>query len=80
MKQFILGVLIFSWGFIGVIIFTVLAALHPCSYNGIEGLRGALLGLGIRGPYIAFWILTIIGILVCLFDVWLDKNKNFKVS
>lgn len=78
MKQLILGALMFSWGMIGVIIFTVIAALNPCNYNGIDGLKGALLGMGIRTPYIIFWLLAIAGILICMFDIYWDKWKKQK--
>ncbi|SHL66798.1 hypothetical protein SAMN02745136_05423 [Anaerocolumna jejuensis DSM 15929] len=80
MKRFVLGALMFSWGIIGVIIFTVLVALHPCNYNGIDGMKGALLGMGIRGPYIVFWLLSILGLLICIFDICSDKLKHLIVS
>ncbi len=65
----------FSWGLIGVIIFTVLAGLNQTNYNGIDGLEGALLGMGITTPYIVFCLLALVGFLLCIYDVFNDIIK-----
>ena len=76
MKKFILGALMFSWGMVGVITLTIIIALNPWNYNGIDGIKGALLGMGVSVPYIIFWMLTLVGIFLCVIDIYLDNKKH----
>jgi hypothetical protein len=44
-------------------------------YNGIEVLEGALLGMGIKMPYLVFCLLAILGPLICIYDVFTEGIK-----
>ncbi len=80
MKKIVIGALMFSWGLLGVLVFTILAALHPVDYNGITGLHGALLAMGIMKTYVIFVILAITGLLVCVYAAFFDDLKLSRKS
>lgn len=76
MKRLFIGALVFSWGMIGVLVLTVLAALNPWDYNGISGMRGALLGMGITKPYVIFIIMAVIGMAMCIYEGFIRKSDQ----
>ena len=64
-KKMILGIAWQLMGFLGSIAILCSATLHQWDYNGITGVLGSLLGLGLIIPFIACITLFICGLVVC---------------
>ncbi len=73
MKKMILGALFFGVGFVGVLALSIVAAFNPWSYNGIGGLRGSLLGTGMMFPFILFFAIGVVGIVICVYEAYIKK-------
>jgi len=54
--------------------FSLYLAANPCVYNGIGGLRGALLGSGLSVPHILFCVLGITGLFICVAETFFRKK------
>lgn len=65
MKKMILGIVWQLMGFLGSIIILCSVAPHEWDYNGITGILGSLLGLGLIIPLIVCIIFFICGVVVC---------------
>lgn len=65
MKKMILGIVWQLMGFLGSIAILCSATLHQCNYNGITGVLGSLLELGLIIPFIICITLFICGFVVC---------------
>ena len=69
MKKMILGSVWQILGFIGSIMIICSAAPHRWDYNGIEGILGSLLGLGLLFPLIICITLFILGAIICFKEI-----------
>ena len=66
MKKMILGIVWQLMGFLGSIIILCSVAPHELDYyNGITGILGSLLGVGLIIPLIVCIIFFICGVVVC---------------
>ena len=65
MKKMIFGSVCQLMGFLGSIIILCSVAPHEWDYNGITGILGSLLGLGLIIPLIVCIIFFICGVVVC---------------
>lgn len=65
MKKWILGLVWQALGFLGAIVILCSAAPHQWDYNGITGIAGSLLGLGLMIPFIACIVLFVAGVVLC---------------
>ncbi len=73
MKKFIFGLSIFLLGAVVSVFNYIDAILHPCNYDGIDGLRGALLYRGTLNLTILFVIVMLIGLSICGFEAYKKK-------
>ena len=73
MQKFIFGLIIFLLGAVVSVFNYIDAVLHPCSYNGIEGLKGAFLGRGTLGITIFSVIVLLLGLAICGIEVFKKK-------
>lgn len=73
MKKFVFGLIIFLLGAVVSVFNYIDAVLNPCSYNGIDGLQGALLGRGTLNFTIFFVIVMLIGLSICGFEAYKKK-------
>lgn len=69
MKKLILGTVWQILGFVGGIIILCTAAPHPWDYNGITGIAGSLLGLGLMIPFLACAALFLVGGVLCCMEI-----------
>lgn len=72
MKKMLLGVVWQLMGFFGAIIILCSAAPHDWDYNGITGILGSLLGLGLVLPLIVCIVFFVLGAIICIKE--LDKE------
>ena len=65
MKKVLLGIAWQAMGFFGAIMILCSAAPHDWDYQGVTGIEGSLLGLGLIVPFIICIILFILGLIFC---------------
>ncbi|HPE15514.1 MAG TPA: hypothetical protein PK597_01020 [Oscillospiraceae bacterium] len=73
MKRSIFGMVLLVCGSAGYLTLRIFLSLHPWDYNGITGLRGALLGNNLRAPYVIFCAMGILGLVICIYEAYLRK-------
>ena len=64
-KKIIFGLLLATIGCIFSAFCFFYAIMHPCIFNGIDGLLGALLHARLTVPFIISMIVMISGIVIC---------------
>lgn len=73
MKRSIFGAVLLVCGAAGYRVLRIFLSLHPCDYNGITGIRGALLGYDLVAPYVVFCAMGILGFLICIYESYFRK-------
>jgi len=68
--KMIFGGLMFFCGFLGVLAFTVAAAVDPVIYNDTTGIISTLTAMGAVFPYVIFCIMAAAGISICAFEAY----------
>lgn len=75
MKKFILGIMLFTSGFIGTLAFLITSIYNPWQFNDIGGFLGFLLGTNMLIPFIVFTIISLIGLYICVYESYLKGKK-----
>lgn len=70
-----LGGMLFLSGFIGILVLVCISVFKPWVYNGVQGLKGFLLGSDTMLFFVTYCVISIIGIVLCLLEAY-GKNKN----
>ena len=76
-KKMIFGLLIAVIGCIFSAFCFFYAVMHPCVYNGIGGLRGALLDADLTAPFVIAMFVMIVGIVICGIEAF-RKDTHYK--
>ena len=69
-KKMICGVLLAVIGLVYSAFCFIYAAMNPCIYNGIGGLKGAFLGSDMLLPFILSTAVMWIGLLLCFIEAY----------
>lgn len=70
LKKMFFGGMLFVNGFIGVLIMVCISIYNQWDYNGITGLKGFLLGTQTMQFFILCCLISIIGILICVSEIY----------
>lgn len=70
MKRMYLGSLLFGGGLLGTLIFLVLTAIYPGTYNDIEGIIGSLMCMDLIIPFLTFIGMCILGLIICIIEAY----------
>jgi len=76
MKRMLFGIALFATGFFAIISIRMMAVQHPHIYNDIGGLRGFLLANQLTTLYAIAWVLTIVGLILCVYEVLKPSAKK----
>ena len=68
MKRMLLGMMLFFTGFVGMLTLCCISVFKPWNYNGIEGLRGFLLGTNTTSIFVISCIICVIGLIICVIE------------
>lgn len=74
MKKSHFGIMLFLFGGIGYLIFSLYLSAHQHIYNGIDGTYGALLGNELLVPYVIFCVMGIAGLIICAYETFFKKK------
>lgn len=75
MKMFLLGMMLFITGFIGSLVFLIISILNPWKFNDTGRFAGFLLGTKMLIPFIIVIGMVLIGIYICVFEIYLNDKK-----
>lgn len=77
MKKLYFGTLLYLNGFAGHLTLIIISTVKGnCNYDGIGGYKGFLLCYNMYTAYRIFWLLIVIGLLICIIDVFVIPLKN----
>lgn len=69
-KKMACGVMLTVIGFVYSVICFINALLHPCNYDGIDGLLGAFLGRDTLTLFIISLVVMALGLLICFWSAF----------
>ncbi|GKX29441.1 hypothetical protein SH1V18_19210 [Vallitalea longa] len=76
MKKLYFGTLLYLSGFAGHLTLIIISTFKGnCTYNNIGGYKGFLFCYNVYSAYRLFWVLIVIGLLICILDVFLIPLK-----
>lgn len=73
MKKSHFGIMLFLFGGIGYLIFSLYLSANPVNYNGMEGTYAALLGNELILPYTIFCVMGLAGLAICINETYTKK-------
>ena len=75
-KRMIFGVLLAVIGCVFSAFCFFYAVMHPCIYNGTDGLLGGLLGADLLIPFVITMLVMITGIVICGIEAFRKPTDN----
>jgi len=74
-KRFVFGLWLSFLGFLGTMLCVVCTVIRPCTYNGIGGLLGSVLGNDLAGTFLVSLLALALGLILAGWTAWRDGKR-----